>query len=91
MFVFAALIFLVIEQLIRILVLDSSISFEAHRVTTFTGNTVVGLSVIIIWVILLGLVLDKAIVLLSGSPWRPLLYGSVVLSLTLLLSLFFRQ
>ncbi len=89
LFVFAALIFLVIEHLIRILVLDSSISFEAHRVTTFTGNTVVGLSVIIIWVILLGLVIDKAIVLLSGSPWRPLLYGSVVLSMTLLLSLFF--
>ena len=63
LFVGAALLFLVIEQLIRILVLDSSISFEAHRVTTFTGNTLVGLSVIITWFLLLGLVLDKAIFL----------------------------
>jgi len=89
LFVVAALIFIVIEQLIRILVLDSSISFEAHRVTTFTGNTVVGLSVIIMWFLLLGLVLDKAIILLSGSPWRPLLYGSVTMALTLLVTLIF--
>ncbi len=84
LFIVAALLFLVIEQLIRILILDSSISFEAHRVTSFTGNTVVGLSVIIIWFLILGLTLDKAIVLLTGTPWRPLLYGSVTISVTFL-------
>ncbi|MCK4879926.1 MAG: hypothetical protein KAS82_04665, partial [Bacteroidales bacterium] len=82
LFVGAALVFLGIEQLIPILVLDSSISFEAHRVTTFTGSTVVGLATVIIWFLLLGLILDKAIILLSGSPARSLLYGSVALSLT---------
>ncbi|MEA3463160.1 MAG: ATP-binding protein [Bacteroidota bacterium] len=86
LFVGAALLFLVIEQLMRTLVLDSSISFEAHRVTTFTGSTLVGLSVIIIWFLLLGLVLDKAIFLLRGSVWRPLLYGTVAISLTLLVA-----
>jgi signal transduction histidine kinase len=89
LFVGSALIFLIIKQLTRILVLDSSISFEAHRVTTFTGNTLVGLSVIIIWFVLLGLVLDKAIYLLKGSSWRALLYGSVAISLTLLVSVLF--
>ena len=89
LFVVAALLFLVIEQLIRILVLDSSISFEAHRVTTFTGNTVVGLCVIMMWFLLLGLVLDKAILMLSSSPWRPLLYGSTCMSLTFLVALLF--
>ncbi len=89
LFVAATLIFLVIEQLIRILVLDSSISFEAHRVTSFTGSTVVGLSVILMWFLLLGLTLDKALVLLSGSPWRPLLYGSVAITLTFLAAMLF--
>jgi signal transduction histidine kinase len=84
LFVLAALLFLFLEQLIRILVLDSNISFEAHRVTTFTGNTLVGLSIILMWFVFLGLVLDKAIKMLSASPWRPLLYGSVSISLTFL-------
>ena len=87
LFVIAALLFLVIEQLISILVLDSSISFEAHHVTTFSGNTVVGLSVIIMWFLLLGLVFDKAIQMLPGPPWKPLLYGSTMLSVTFLASL----
>jgi len=82
LFVGSALLLLLIEQLIRILVLDSSISFEAHRVTSFTGSTVVGLTIIIMWFLLLGLVLDKALVLLSGTLLRPLLYGSVSISLT---------
>jgi len=89
LFVLAAILLLVIEQLIQILVLDSSISFEAHRVTSFTSFTVVGLSVILIWFLLLGLILDKAIILLAGSPWRPLLYGSVAISLTFLAALLF--
>jgi len=89
LFIFAALLFLVIEQLISILVLDSSISFEAHRITTFTGHTLVGLSVIIMWFLLLGMVLDKAIVMLMGPPSRPLLYGSVTISVAFVLALVF--
>jgi signal transduction histidine kinase len=89
LFVLAALLFLVIEQLTRILVLDSSISFEAHRVTTFSGNTLVGLSGLVICFVLLGLVLDKAIYLLRGSLWRPLLYGSVGISLVFAAALLF--
>ncbi|MCD4709639.1 MAG: HAMP domain-containing histidine kinase, partial [Bacteroidales bacterium] len=89
LFVGSALVFLIIEQLICILVLDSSISFEAHHVTTFTGSTVVGLSTVIMWFLLLGLILDKAIVLLSGSPVRTLLYGSVALTLTIVVASLF--
>ncbi|MDF1575117.1 MAG: ATP-binding protein [Bacteroidales bacterium] len=90
LFVASALLLLLIEQLIGTLVLDSSISFEAHRVTTFTWSTVVGLSIIIMWFLLLGLILDKAIVLLSGSLLRPLLYGSVTVSLTFAAASFFQ-
>jgi two-component system nitrogen regulation sensor histidine kinase NtrY len=88
LFMLSAILLLVIEQLISILVLDSSISFEAHRVTTFTGNTVVGLAIVIMWFILLGLIMDKAIVLLSGPMYRPLLYGAVSLSIAMLVAAF---
>lgn len=84
MFIISAILLLAIEQLISSLVLDSNISFEAHRVTTFTGNTMVGLGIVIMWFVLLGLFMDKAIVLLSGPLHRPLLYGLASLSLTML-------
>ncbi len=86
LFVIAAILLLAIEQLISILVLDSNISFEAFRVTTFTGNTLVGLAIVIMWFVLLGLILDKAIMLLSGPVYRPLLYGTVSLSLAMLVA-----
>jgi two-component system, NtrC family, nitrogen regulation sensor histidine kinase NtrY len=89
LFVGSALLLLVIDQLIRILVLDSSISFEAHRVTSLSGFTVVGLATIFMWFLLLGLIIDKAIVLLSGWGVRSLLYGSVSISLTFLVTSFF--
>jgi two-component system nitrogen regulation sensor histidine kinase NtrY len=89
LFIFAALLMMVIDQLINSLVLDSSISFEAHRVTTFSIYTLVGLVTISIWVLLLGLLLDKAVVLLSGSPLRLALYGTVIFSLTFVVSSFF--
>ena len=85
-FALASVLLLMIEHLIGILVLDSNISFEAHRVTTISGYTVVGLSVIIMWFIVLGLVLDKAIVLLSGPMNRSLLFGSIAVSATLLVA-----
>jgi two-component system, NtrC family, nitrogen regulation sensor histidine kinase NtrY len=82
LFMSSTLLLLVISKLIGTLVLDSSISFEAHRVTTLSGNTVVGLVTIFSWFLLLGMILDKAIVLLSGSVVRFLLYGTVTISVT---------
>ena len=89
LFVVSALLLLVIDQLIRTLVLDSSISFEAHRVTTLSGNSVIGLITVLLWFILLGMVIDKAIVLLSGSAVRALLYGTASISLTFLVATIF--
>ncbi len=79
LFVLATLLFLMIEQLLRILVLDSGISFEAHHVTSFSGYTVVGLVIIITWFIALGLVFDRAIVHLRSHPVRVLLYGGGII------------
>ncbi len=79
----ASVLLLFIENLISSLVLDSSISFEAHRVTTFSGYTVVGLLIVIMWFIVLGLILDKAYILLSKKPVRWLLYGLATVSVTI--------
>ncbi len=89
MFVLATLFLLIIEYLISILVLDSNISFEAHRITTFTWSTMVGLTIIISWFFLLGMALDKAIVLLSGVGSKSLFYGFISISLSFLLALIF--
>jgi two-component system nitrogen regulation sensor histidine kinase NtrY len=86
LFVIATGLFLVIEQVVRILVLDSGISFQAYRVTSFSGYTVVGLAVIIAWFIALGLILDRAIVYLKAHPGQTLLWGSLSISATLLLA-----
>jgi two-component system nitrogen regulation sensor histidine kinase NtrY len=76
----ATLLLLATEQLIRILVLDSGISLEAHRVTSFSGYSIVGLTIIIIWFIMLGLVLDRAIIYLRYPTLRTLLYGSGIIT-----------
>ncbi len=86
LFVGAAVLLLMIEHLISILVLDSSISFEAYRVTTFTGYTLIGLSVIIMWFVVLVLMIDKAILLLSGSLFQALLIGFLAISATILVA-----
>jgi signal transduction histidine kinase len=83
LFVASALLLLFIDQLISVLILDSSISFEAHRVTTFSRYTVAGLFVIIIWFVILGLVLDKAIVLGSESTEHVWLSGSIAMSVVM--------
>lgn len=88
-FAVSALLLLLIEKLMGSLVLDSGISFEAHRVTTFTGYTVLGLMIIIIWFIMLGLVIDKAIILFSGSTTGTLLTGMAVMSATMIIALLF--
>ena len=85
----AALLLLVIEQLIRILVLDSGISFEIHRVNSLSPYTLIGLAILLGWFLLLSLVLDKVIVLLKGDPLRVLFYGTVVVSLVFLLASLF--
>jgi signal transduction histidine kinase len=81
LFAASALLILFVDQLISVLILDSSISFEAHRVTTFNGYTVAGLFVIISWFVILGLVLDKAILLGAESTEHVWLSGSVAISL----------
>ena len=45
-----------------------------------------GLAIVIMWFVVLGLIMDKAIVMLSGALHRPLLYGTVSLSLVMLLA-----
>ena len=84
LFVGSALILLFIDQLISVLILDSSISFEAHRVTTITGYTAAGLLVIILWFVILGLFIDKAIVLWSGVSKKTIIAGFVTMSLVML-------
>jgi signal transduction histidine kinase len=85
LFIGASLLLIFIESIITSLVLDSSISFEIHRVTTFTAYTVIGLMVIISWFIILGLVLDRALQLFSSNWKRALaagvLTGSVVMGM----------
>ncbi len=85
LFALAAMLILAIDHLMGILVLDSNISFEAHRVTTYTGYTVVGLGIIIMWFTILVLIIDKAIVLWSGSPYLVFLVGSLSISAIMLL------
>ena len=87
LFMLSAILLLIIEQVISSLVLDSNISFEAHRVTSFTGGTFVGLGILIMWFVLLGLLMDKAIKILSGTIKRPLIYGLVSLSVLMLLAM----
>jgi signal transduction histidine kinase len=80
LFAAAVLLLLFIEHLIRSLILDSSISFETHRVTTFSIFTVIGLMVIIIWFIILGLTMDRAILIFSGNIGGSAVAGFITIS-----------
>jgi signal transduction histidine kinase len=75
LFMLTALLLWTLERVIASLVLDSGISFEAYRVTSFSGYTVVGLLVILAWFVSIGLLLDRAIVCLDRPPLRTLLLG----------------
>jgi len=86
LFAGSALLLLFVEHLITILVLDSSISFEAHNVTTFTLHTMVGLIIIVMWFIVLGLMLDKAIMLIREDTAKLLIMGTLTGSVTMLLA-----
>jgi len=83
LFTGATMLLLFIESLIRSLVLDSSISFETHRVTTYSAYTVIGLGVMITWFMILGLMLDRAIRLFSGRSLYSVATGIIVLSFSM--------
>jgi len=80
-------LFLSTELLIRSLVRDSGISFEANRITTFSAYTLVGLLIILSWIVASGMVLNRVYVHL-GSRWKHwVLYVALPMLLLLLLSL----
>jgi two-component system nitrogen regulation sensor histidine kinase NtrY len=87
LFAFAALMFLVVEQLLSILVLDSSISFEVHRVTSFSGYSFIGLAVIITWFFSIGLVTDRAIACFDRRWGRVLAAGGGTVTAVFLLAM----
>ncbi len=82
----ATIMFLVVEKLLHILVLDSGISFEIHRVTSFSGYSVMGLAIMITWFITIGMVLDRAIVYLGNHPLRRVLTGGGAITATMLMA-----
>ena len=86
LFLTATLCLLFTEQIIRILVLDSGISFQIYRITSFSGYSVVGLAIIICWFIVVGLLVDRASAFLGFRPGRVLLIGSGVITGTILLA-----
>lgn len=80
----ATVMLLFTEYLISTLVLDSGISFEAHRVVSFSGYTIVALLIIIMWFVIIGLVLDRAYVCFTSHPGAIFLQGAGVITLTML-------
>jgi len=85
-FILGALMFLMLEQLLRSLVLDSMISLEAQKVTTLTAYSFVTLAVILMWFVSLGMVIDRAITCANTSLWRIAIYGAGAVSVTFLLA-----
>jgi two-component system nitrogen regulation sensor histidine kinase NtrY len=82
----ASIMLLIVEEIMRILVLDSGISFEAHRVTSFSGYSLVGLAVIIIWFVSIGLLVDRAIQCLGGHWAKILLMAAGAITGTFLIA-----
>ena len=83
-FTLAALMFLLVEQLLRSLVLDSMISLEPQRVTTLTAYSFVTLAVILMWFVSIGMVIDRAITCAKTKIWRVALYGAGAISVSFL-------
>jgi len=77
---------LLLEELIRSLVMDSGISFEAHRVDTFSGYTIAGITAILAWFASLGLLLDRAILISGTRSRRTLVAGAGSVTLVCLLA-----
>ena len=84
LFILGTLMFLMIEQLTRTLVLDSWISFEAYRVTSLSVYTVVGMTILAAWFMILGMVLDRAITCLGVHPVNILVIGGGSISAVML-------
>lgn len=79
----AAMLMFFADYLIHVLVLDSTISFQAHNVTTFSVFTFVGLLVIFLWFALLVLVLDMAAGLQDFRMSRVIVTGGLTTGLTM--------
>ncbi|MEZ5070527.1 MAG: histidine kinase dimerization/phospho-acceptor domain-containing protein [Bacteroidales bacterium] len=81
----ATLLLLFAEDLMEGLVLDSSISFEAYRVASFSGYTLLGLFVISAWFLIVGLWVDVGIRHFSWrrsrEGWLPFAAVSVTMGL----------
>ncbi len=86
LFLAATGMLLIVEQLLQILVLDSGISFEAYRVTSFSGYSAVGLTVILTWFVCIGLLMDRAISELDHHEGQALLYGAAAISVGFLVA-----
>ena len=76
----AALMFLLLEQLLRSLVLDSMIFLEPQRVTSLTAYSFVTLAVIMMWMVSIGMVIDRAITCANTGIWRVALYAAGAIS-----------
>ncbi len=85
-FLVGALMFLLVELLLRSLVLDSMISLEPQRVITLSTFSFVALAVIMMWFASIGMVMDRAITCANTKTWRVALYGIGAISVTFLLA-----
>ncbi len=85
-FIVGALMFLLVEQLLRSLVLDSMISLEPQRVTSLTAYSFLTLAVIMMWLVSIGMVIDRAITCANTKYWRVALYGLGAISASFLAS-----
>ncbi|MCP4313452.1 MAG: hypothetical protein GY790_19515 [Bacteroidetes bacterium] len=83
-FISATLMFMLVEQLLRSLVLDSGISLKANRVTTLTGYSFVAFAVILMWFVSIGAVIDRAITCANTKMWRIVIFGTGTVSATFL-------
>jgi signal transduction histidine kinase len=85
-FIAASLMFMLMENLLRSLVLDSGISLVAQRVNTLTAYSFVAFAVILMWFISMGAVIDRAITCGNAKLWKVLLYGAATVSVTFLVA-----
>ncbi len=83
-FIAGAFMFLLFEFLLRSLVLDSMVSLEPQRVTSLTAYGFVTLAIILMWIIAIGMLIDRAITCARAKYWMVALYALVAISATFL-------
>lgn len=86
LFALASLMFLLVEQVLASLVIDSGISLAAHQANTLTIYSFVALAIILTWFTSIGMVIDRAITCSKARTWVLALTGAVVISATLLIA-----